>query len=242
MIIAKKKPIEEIIASLTGDKSVFIVGCGECATVTETGGEKEVAEMKAALEAAGKKVVGVDMVAAGCQELDLKRILRAHKEAAEETDAFLVLSCGAGTQAVREGTDKHVVPGTDSLFLGNIKRSGNYEEKCSLCGKCVLDDYGAICPVTRCAKGLLNGPCGGTNHGKCEVDPDKDCAWVLIYDQLKKEGRADKLTRVHPPKDWNVVARPGRVAPAKEEPAKETAGAAKGTAGAVKEVAGNKKP
>jgi ferredoxin len=229
VIIAKKKPIEEILESLSGDKTVFIVGCGECATVTQTGGEKEVAEMKAALEAAGKKVVGVDMVAAGCQELDLKRILRQHKEAAEETDAFLVLSCGAGTQSVREGTDKHVVPGTDSLFLGNIKRSGNYEEKCSLCGKCVLDEYGAICPVTRCAKGLLNGPCGGTNHGKCEVDPDKDCAWVLIHEQLKKEGRKDKLTRVHPPKDWNVVARPGRVAPVKEEPAKEAAGAGAGS-------------
>jgi ferredoxin len=227
VIIAKKKPIQEIIDSLEGDETVFIVGCGECATVTQTGGEKEVAEMKAALEGAGKKVLGVDMVAAGCQELDLKRILRQHKEEAAETDAFVVLSCGAGTQSVREGTDKHVVPGTDSLFLGNIQRAGNYEEKCSLCGKCVLDEYGAICPVTRCAKGLLHGPCGGTNHGKCEVDPDKDCAWVLIHQQLKKEGREDKLTRIHAPKDWNVVARPGRVAPVKEEPAKVETGVTK---------------
>ncbi len=155
---------------------MFIVGCGECATVTQTGGEKEVAEMKAQLEEAGKKVVGIDMVAANCQELDLKRILRKHKEATEEAEAFLVLSCGAGTQSVRAATDKHVVPGNDTLFLGNVQRSMDFVEKCSLCGDCVLDDYGAICPVTRCAKGLLNGPCGGTSHGKCEVDPEMDCA------------------------------------------------------------------
>lgn len=210
MIIAKKKPIEDIIKSLEGETNVFIVGCGECATVTQTGGEKEVAEMKAQLEEAGKKVVATDVVAANCQELDLKRILRKHKEASEEAEAFLVLSCGAGTQSVRAATDKHVIPGNDTLFLGNVQRSMDFVEKCSLCGDCVLDEYGAICPVTRCAKGLLNGPCGGTSHGKCEVDPEMDCAWVLIHEQLKKEGREDKRTRVHAPKDWNVVAHPGK--------------------------------
>lgn len=210
MIIAKKKPIEDIIKSLEGETNVFIIGCGECATVTQTGGEKEVAEMKAKLEEAGKKVVAVDMVAANCQELDVKRILRKHKEAGEAAEAFLVLSCGAGTQSVRAATDKHVLPGNDSLFLGNVQRSMDFVEKCSLCGDCVLDDYGAICPVTRCAKGLLNGPCGGTSHGKCEVDPEMDCAWVLIHEQLKKEGREDKRTRTHAPKDWNVITHPGK--------------------------------
>ncbi|MFH0916687.1 MAG: methylenetetrahydrofolate reductase C-terminal domain-containing protein [bacterium] len=218
MIIAKKKPIEDIIKSLEGETNVFIVGCGECATVTQTGGEQEVAEMKAQLEEAGKKVLAVDVVAANCQELDLKRILRKHKEAAEEAEAFLVLSCGAGTQSVRAATDKHVLPGNDSLFLGNVQRSMDFVEKCSLCGDCILDDYGAICPVTRCAKGLLNGPCGGTSHGKCEVDPEMDCAWVLIHEQLKKEGREDKRTRTHSPKDWNVIAHPGKLAERKEKP------------------------
>ncbi|OFW58623.1 MAG: hypothetical protein A2133_07795 [Actinobacteria bacterium RBG_16_64_13] len=211
MIIATKKPIEEIVKSLEGETKVFIVGCGECATVTQTGGEKELAEMVAHLEAAGKKVVGTDMVAANCQELDLKRVLRKHKEAADETQAFLVLSCGAGTQSVRAATDKHVLPGTDTLFLGNVQRSMDFVEKCSMCGFCVLDDYGAICPVTRCAKGLLNGPCGGMSHGNCEVDPEMDCAWVLIHEQLKKEGREDKRTRTHAPKDWNAIAHPGKL-------------------------------
>lgn len=217
MIIAKSKPIEEILESLEGETKVFIVGCGECATVTQTGGEKEVADMKAKLEAAGKEVVAIDVVAANCQELDLKRILRKHKEASESTDAFLVMSCGAGTQSVRAATDKHVIPANDSLFLGNVQRSMDFAEKCSLCGHCVLDEYGAICPVTRCAKGLLNGPCGGTSHGKCEVDPEMDCAWVLIHEQLKKEGRDDKRKRVHAPKDWNVVAKPGKLVERQEK-------------------------
>jgi len=218
LIITKKKPIGDILRSLEGETNVFIVGCGECATVTQTGGEKEVAEMVAQLEAAGKKVVATDVVAANCQELDLKRILRKHREAAEQAEAFLVLSCGAGAQSLRAATDKHVLPGTDSLFLGNTQRSMDFVEKCSLCGDCVLDEYGAICPVTRCAKGLLNGPCGGTSHGKCEVDPEMDCAWVLIHEQLKREGREDKLTRTHAPKDWNAIAHPGTLKERKDKP------------------------
>lgn len=209
MIISKKKPIEKIIEALEGETKVIILGCGECATVTQTGGEKEVAEMKALLEEAGKQVLAADVVHSGCAELDVKRVLRQHKEAVQETEAFVVLSCGAGTQAVRAATDRHVVPGIDPLFLGNIQRSMDFVEKCSHCGECVIDEYGAICPVTRCAKGLLNGPCGGTSHGKCEVDPEMDCAWTLIHNQLKKEGREDKRTRIHEPKDWNVIRRPG---------------------------------
>jgi ferredoxin len=224
LIIAKKKPIEDIITSLEGETNVFIVGCGDCATVTQTGGEKELAEMTAQLEAAGKRIVATDVVAASCAELDLKRILRKHKKAVEQAEAFLVLSCGAGTQSVRAATDKHVLPGTDSLFLGSVQRSMDFVEKCSLCGDCVLDEYGAICPVTRCAKGLLNGPCGGTNHGKCEVDHETDCAWVLIHEQLKKEGREDKRVRTHAPKDWNVINHPGKLVERREKPSGEKSG------------------
>jgi hypothetical protein len=213
LIIARKKAFEDILKALENDKSVFVLGCGECATVTETGGEKQALEMKARLEEAGKTVTGVDVAPVTCQELDVKRVLRRNGEAVEKADAFLVLSCGAGVQSVREATTKHVTPGTDSIFVGNIKRAKSYEERCNLCGECLLDEYGAICPVTRCPKGLLNGPCGGTNHGKCEVDPDKDCAWVLIHKQLKSEGRVDALRRIHSPKNWNSVPRPGHVGP-----------------------------
>ncbi len=211
MIISTQKPFEEILESLKGEDTVYIVGCGECATMTQSGGEPEVDEMKARLEEAGKKVVATDVAHAACHELDMKRIFRQNKEAALAADAFLVLSCGAGVQSVREGTSKHVTPGANSLFVGNVKRQMSFEEKCSLCGECILDEYGAICPVTRCAKGILNGPCGGTNNGKCEVDSDKDCAWVLIYNQLKSEDKLDSFMTIHGPKRWNAVERPGRL-------------------------------
>jgi ferredoxin len=211
LIISKQKPFEQLLESLGSETNVYIVGCGECATMTQTGGEPEVADMKARLEEAGKKVVATEVAHSACHELDMKRIFRQNKEAALSTDAFLVLSCGAGVQSVREGTDKHVVSGTNSLFVGNVKRNMQFEEKCSLCGECVLDEFGAICPVTRCAKGILNGPCGGTNNGKCEVDADKDCAWVLIYNQMKTEDKLDKFMTIHGPKRWNAVARPGRL-------------------------------
>ena len=211
MIISKQKPFEEVLEDLEGDTKIVILGCGECATATRTGGEPEVAEMKARLEEAGKEVVFTEIVHTGCHELDVKRILRQSKEAVEQADAFVIMSCGAGTQACRAATDKHVVPACDPLFLGNIQRSMDFAEKCSHCGACVIDDYGAICPVTRCAKGLLNGPCGGTSHGKCEVDPEMDCAWVLIHTQLKKEGREDKRKKIHEPKDYNVIRHPGAV-------------------------------
>jgi len=217
VIISRQKPFEELLESLAGDKNVYIVGCGECATMTQTGGEDEVADIKARLEEAGKSIVATDVAHSTCHELDMKRIFRQKKAEAESADAFLVLSCGAGTQSVRESTSKHVAPGTDTLFLGNIKRQMNFEEKCSLCGECVLDEFGSICPVTRCAKGLLNGPCGGTNQGKCEVDSEKDCAWVLIHNQLKSEDKLDKFMQIHGPKRWNAVARPGRLDAKKEK-------------------------
>jgi len=208
LIISQKKPFEEVLGSLEGDQKIAILGCGECATATRTGGEPEVEEMKELLEEEGKEVVFTAIIHTGCHELDVKRHLR---QAKEPFDAVLVLSCGAGTQAARASTDAKVVPGCDPKFLGNIQRSMDFMEKCSACGACIIADYGAICPVTRCAKGLLNGPCGGTSHGKCEVDPELDCAWVLIHERLKKEGAEDKRTMLHAPKEWDVIRRPGAV-------------------------------
>jgi hypothetical protein len=211
LIISQKKPFEEILEDLEGDTKIVIIGCGECATATRTGGEPEVADMKAKLEEHGKEVVFTEIVHTGCHELDVKRIIRSAREKTDQADAYLVLSCGAGTQACRAATDKHVVPGCDPLFLGNIQRSMDFMEKCSHCGACIIDDTGAICPITRCAKGLVNGPCGGTSHGKCEVDPNMDCAWTLIFNQLKKEGRENKLTMLREPKEWNVVRHPAEL-------------------------------
>ena len=210
MIVTKQKPIEAVLKELEGYKSVFLVGCGDCAKLCETGGEEQVKEMKEKLEAEGKKVTGSTVLEVGCHELDAKKEFRAHKGEIEKAEALLAMSCGAGCQSARSVTEKPVFPSNDTLFLGNILRYGNFEEKCRLCGDCVLEITGSICPVARCHKGILNGPCGGTNEGKCEVDPDKDCAWTLIYEQLEKEGHLEKMRAYQPPKNWNTVLRPGR--------------------------------
>lgn len=211
MIVSRSKPIEEIIDRLQGIDSVFIVGCGACATVCESGGEAEVADMKQVLEKAGKTITGTMVVDEVCQELLTKKDLRAHKSEVEQSEAFLVMSCGSGVQSVSEATDKRVFSANDTLFLANTQRYLNFAEKCSMCGLCVLDEYAAICPVTRCAKGLLNGPCGGTNEGKCEVDPETDCAWTLIYKRMEAQNRLDQMKKIAKPKDWNVTVKPSRL-------------------------------
>ncbi len=211
MIITKSKPFEEVLKELEGESKIFIVGCGSCATTCETGGEEQVAEMKKRLEEEGKTVTGTTVYEEVCHELNTKRKFRENKEAVEAAEGFLVMCCGAGCQSVREATEKAVHPACDTVFLGNILRLGNFEEKCSLCGECVLEDFGAICPVTRCHKGILNGPCGGTDNGKCETDREKDCAWTLIYKQLEKEGKLDRFSRIYGPKNWQANMKPGRV-------------------------------
>jgi ferredoxin len=210
MIIARQKPFTEVLEALGDARRVYIVGCGECATQTATGGAEEVADLARRLEEEGKSVVAVDVAHSVCQELDIKRLFRAHGEAVEAADVFLVLSCGAGSQAVIEATEKRVVAGTDTLFLGNVRRHFDYQEKCSLCGDCVIDRFGGVCPVVRCSKGLLNGPCGGANHGRCEVDDARECAWTIIYRRLEAQGRLDDLRTIHGPKAWDGVQRPGR--------------------------------
>lgn len=210
MIVTKQKPFEVVLKELEDAKNVFLVGCGDCATLCETGGEEQLKEMTEKLTNEGKEITGTALLDVGCHELDAKKEFRAHKDELEKADALLVMSCGAGCQSARASSEKPVFPANDTLFLGNILRYGQFEEKCRLCGDCVLDVTGAICPVTRCHKGIMNGPCGGTNEGKCEVDPEKDCAWTLIYQQLEKEGKIDKMRAYQPPKNWNTVLKPGR--------------------------------
>lgn len=211
MIITTSKPFEEVLQELEGEEKVFIVGCGLCATTCETGGEEQVAEMKKKLEAEGKTVTGAIVYDEVCHELNTKRKFRENKEATDAAEGFLVMCCGAGVQSVREATEKAVHPACNTVFLGNIQRLGQFAEKCSLCGECVLEDFGAICPVTRCHKGILNGPCGGTDEGKCETDKEKDCGWTLIYNQLEKMGKLDRFRRIYGLKNWQANMKPGRV-------------------------------
>lgn len=200
MIISKSKDTDTLLSDLADYKSVFIVGCSECATECKTGGEEEVAAMTALLEEQGKTVTGGMVATTGCQVLLTKRELKPHRDAIEQADCMLGLSCGAGVQTLTELVpDKPAVPGNDTVFLGNIERLGMFDERCSLCGNCVLARTGGICPVTRCSKGLLNGPCGGSRDGMCEVDPEKPCAWLEIYERLKSLGMLEKMKEIIPP-------------------------------------------
>ncbi len=190
-------------------RSFFLIGCSECASLCGTGGDPELASMKEAIEAEGKTVTGTLLPKTGCQTLGTKIELKKDKEACAAADAIIVMSCGAGTQsAVEIFPDKPVFPSNDSLFLGNMTRFQIFDERCSLCGECILDQTGGICPVTGCPKGLLNGPCGGTDNGKCEVSPDIECAWVRIYERMKKTDQLEDFKKTLEPKDWSASRKP----------------------------------
>lgn len=210
MIISEQKSREELEALLEGKDRLFIVGCAACATVCKSGGEEEVFRMQEWLATLGKETTGSVIIDEACHIMRASRDLRQLKAQVDQADALLVMTCGAGIQSISGNTDKRVIGALDSLFLGNIRRFGQYEEKCSLCGDCILNETAGICPVTNCAKGLLNGPCGGMEEGKCEADREIDCAWHLIYERLKKQNRKGVFARTVPPKNWGKVPKPGR--------------------------------
>ncbi len=222
MIITTKKDRNDLLESIAENKSFFLIGCSECATLCGTGGEPELEDMQQFLEGAGKEVTGTFRAKTGCQVLGTKVELKPFKEQLEKTDCIIVMSCGAGTQAAVEiFPDKAVYPANDSAFLGNMTRFQMFDERCSLCGECIIDKTGGICPLTNCPKGLLNGPCGGTNNGNCEVSEDIKCCWVRIYERMKKIDQLDKMDEhILEPKHWSKAARP-RVHSAKEDKKKK---------------------
>jgi len=214
MIVTKKKPIEEILKFLGASSRIFIIGCGDCAATCKTGGEKEVMEMKAELEANGKIVTGWAIPDSPCVASQIKLQFAKNKKAVDDAEVFLVLSCGLSAQSVLENdrNKRPVYIGCDTMFGSILDATGHgFFERCAMCGECMLNITGGICPVTRCAKGLLNGPCGGSNKGKCEVDKDKDCGWILIYNRLKDLNKLDDLKKIKPAKDHSKVTRPREI-------------------------------
>jgi ferredoxin len=206
MIVAEQKSLEEIKAMLAPYERVLILGCGTCVTVCFAGGEKEVGILASALRMATRidgdpKVVDEATVQRQCEWEYLDTI----KDRIGEYDVILSLACGIGVQALVERFPQaRVLPGLNTTFLGLPVEQGLWSERCAACGDCILDKTGGICPIARCAKQLLNGPCGGSQNGKCEVNPDLDCAWQLIYDRLKALGQLDLLLEITPPKDWST--------------------------------------
>jgi ferredoxin len=205
MIVAERKPIPELMEIVREHDKILVLGCGTCVTVCLAGGEREVSIISSALRMASRladKPLAVE-------ELTIERqcdnvFIEQAAEAIERNDAVVSLGCGAGVQAIAERyAGKPVYAGLDTAFIGILEERGIWTEKCAGCGSCVLHEYGGICPVTRCAKRMLNGPCGGSREDRCEVRPDRKCAWQLIYERLKSIGQLDRLKKIAPPKNWS---------------------------------------
>jgi ferredoxin len=206
MIVAEQKPLNELKTLIGGADNVLVVGCGTCVTVCFAGGSREAAITSASLRMAtkldgnGRNVSDVT-VQRQCEWEYLDQIADQVKEA----DILLSLGCGIGVQAIAEHyPDTWVVPGLNTTFLGIPLEQGVWAERCAACGDCVLGLTGGICPIARCSKSLLNGPCGGSEAGHCEINPDTDCAWQLIYDRLSSNNRLDLLLELQPPKNWRT--------------------------------------
>jgi ferredoxin len=212
MITADRKPFEEIKASVKDYGKIMVLGCETCVAVCQAGGEKEAeilaSELRLALGNEGKKVeVKDEHVIRQCDDEFLAD--PAFLEKVKAADVVLSIACGVGVQHTcnffnRTITDKpiRVIPGLNTTFMGANIDVGLWEERCLGCGDCVLERTGGICPITRCAKSLLNGPCGGSSSGKCEINPDTDCAWHLIIERLEALGELDRIKPVEVYKDW----------------------------------------
>jgi len=201
--ITEQKPLDEIMQQVDRCKGIYIIGCGTCTTMQHTGGKTEVLDMKETLEKSGKKVTGWMVIPTACDPLT-KDALAEKAEALKITDCFLIMTCAFGVQTVNMYTDKPVYPALNTLFIGKEESPGKFVDICMQCGNCVLGRTAGICPLVRCAKSLLNGPCGGSVDGKCEVSPDIPCAWQLIVDRLAEQGRLDDYEKIEPPRDWDT--------------------------------------
>lgn len=206
MIVGEQKPIKEIIKIVEPYKSLLILGCGTCVKTCFAGGEDEVVVLASVLRLAfqktGKKIQIKEFTIE--RQCENEFIQEAASEVAQ-IDAVLSLACGAGVQAIaKRYSAVPVLPGVNTTFIGIQESRGIFTEECSGCGNCELAKFGGICPITRCAKKILNGPCGGSKNGKCEINPDTDCAWHLIIDRLTAFDLMDNLKACIPPKNWNT--------------------------------------
>lgn len=207
MIIAEQKPLKEIIEMTQSYKRLLLVGCGSCVSICFAGGERETANLAESLRLAAKAT-------GRKQDFQEKMVLRQCEwefieplaNEVGKSDAVLSLACGVGVQAMAERfPDVRVLPGVNTTYMGMPIEQGVWLENCGGCGNCLLDKTAGICPIARCAKSLLNGPCGGSQGGKCEVSPEIECAWQLIYERLKKQNLLHLMGEVAAPKDWSTA-------------------------------------
>ena len=207
--ITKQKAEEEIDRLLEGLSRIFVVGCGTCVTLTQTGGEPEVSAMKEHLSGKGKLITGTTVLPVACDHLTGEALKELGSQI-DQADVLLIMTCAFGVQTIASQLGKMVVPALDTLFIGKETSIGLFDEICIQCGTCIIGETGGICPVTSCHKGLVNGPCGGTNNGKCEIDSNKDCVWTQIYNRLKELDRLDTMRRYQKPRNHQGEPTPGK--------------------------------
>lgn len=213
MIVAERKPIEKTLEMIAPYKKVLIAGCFGCVTVCLAGGEKEVGILASQIrQARGNNGNSIEVVEQTVERQCDAEYLVKFRDSMDGVEAVVSLACGIGIQYLAEKYPGiPVYPGVNTLFLGANLDIGKWEERCFACGDCVLDKTGGICPIARCSKSLLNGPCGGSQNGKCEVSKDVDCGWQLIYDRLKELGQLDKMREVIPAKNWKREGGPRKL-------------------------------
>jgi ferredoxin len=206
MVIGERKPFEEISRMLEGHKKVLVLGCGGCVTVCLTGGHDEVRVLSSQLRMArDKQGDPIEIVEKTVErQCDPEYVEEVHT-IVPDVDAVLSMACGAGVQFMAERyTSTPVYPALNTTFVGGSLKEGYYVERCQTCGECKLYYTGGICPIARCSKSLLNGPCGGSTKGKCEIDPEVDCGWQLIVDRLKSLGQMDRYEEIMTSNDWRT--------------------------------------
>jgi hypothetical protein len=222
MIVLEQKPLQEILEMTRDFDSLLIIGCDGCAGIYQVGGEKQAEVMKTLLEMGRKIKEGKDLKARATtvlRQCDLHIVASSLRPLVEDHQAILSLACGAGVQTLASAfPSKTIIPSNDTKFIGAKDRElGRFYELCRACGDCLLYETGGVCPLTRCAKGLLNGPCGGQSRGKCEVGGwKKDCAWIQIYNRLRDTGKLDRFTMFRPPRDFRVSQPPREIGPIQE--------------------------
>lgn len=211
MIVGEQKSIEEISKMIADFDSVLVVGCNTCVAVCHAGGEKEVGILASALRIKNKmEGKNQDIREASIERQCEREFIEEIADKIQKADCVLSLACGVGPQTIVEFyPDTIVLPGLNTTFYGMPKEQGFFVEFCGGCGNCVLDKTAGICPIVRCSKSMLNGPCGGSQDGKCEVNKEIDCGWQLIYDRLKAQGRLDAMSEILPPKDWTPARHGG---------------------------------
>ncbi|MBA7544336.1 hypothetical protein ES705_36691 [subsurface metagenome] len=208
-IITKKKPFEEVLGALKNVNKIGLVSCGSCAAMCQTGGTEGAKEMAEKLEQEGFEIVITIVPEEVCDNRVMMKDFRKIDEELGEIDAILTLSCGLGVASIiqvlsKKHPDIPVFISNNTEFMGMTERIGRFYMRCRGCGDCLLNETGGICPITTCAKSLMNGPCGGMVRGKCEVgNYEKDCGWVLIFNRLKELGRLDLYNKLRDPIDWS---------------------------------------